>query len=168
MIALAQHHGLPTQLLDWTLRSYIAAFFAAYDVIKSSKRTGNFAVWVLEPSLMCPKEQFRVVALPSGVNKNIAAQHGVFTRLKAIFSTKNRTSPVECLAEYLSKNNSTLLRKFCLPKTHAATILDYCESFGITAATIQPSYYGATDYALTHLSKHVFNKNRSRKKSSMK
>jgi hypothetical protein len=31
LIALAQHYGLPTRLLDWSGSSYIAAYFAAIE-----------------------------------------------------------------------------------------------------------------------------------------
>jgi FRG domain len=45
LLALMQHHGAPTRLLDWTYSLYVAAHFA----LRKSARTSDLAIWAIRP-----------------------------------------------------------------------------------------------------------------------
>jgi FRG domain len=72
--ALAQHHGVPTRLIDWTFDPMIAAFFAADEENESDV----IAVWALNPKGLAGSEYRMFKPERSGLGY-LHAQKGLFT-----------------------------------------------------------------------------------------
>jgi hypothetical protein len=88
LLALAQHFGLPTPLLDWSTRSYVGAYFALPSEEPASDR---LVIWALNS--MNLDFTANTIALDTGAlmtietaprasNPNLHAQSGVFTYIQ--------------------------------------------------------------------------------------
>lgn len=85
LLGLAQHHGLPTRLLDWTTNPLAAAYFAVSSGSDSQDAVVQ-AVWLERVPIVDTSgddDPFDVrevgVVFPDVVAPRIAAQRGVFT-----------------------------------------------------------------------------------------
>jgi hypothetical protein len=155
LMALAQHHCLPTLFLDWTKRAGVAAYFAAEDAATNSQRVRDagppcaedathLAVWALlrgdgpdETS-----EQPNFYEAPASTNPNLRAQSGLFTW----WSSDEDRSLDEHIAWLARRGvlntDAKPLRRFHLPVSQAPRLLRLLALERIDGASMFPGVDG--------------------------
>lgn len=145
IMALAQHHGIPTRLLDWSKRSYVAAYFAASSALNNKhkwKSDSCIAVWALDIERIALYQNVTIVNVPGSSSINLAAQAGVFTLHKQTGERGQAFCPRPMETEFSSLAN-TPLYKITVPVSESKSIIGLCELYGVTASTLFPGYDGA-------------------------
>ena len=165
LFALAQHYGVPTRMLDWSLQGRVAAYFAAASARRRELQKRSppeaLAVWAYnepaarESGLWDKAETWPlVVRVPRFQNPNLNAQGGVFTvivneKLKA--RAAGRLPPLDrLLAERVREvkkdpEDGPVLYRLSLALAGAGEALQRLRYERISATHLFPGYDGVVE-----------------------
>ena len=162
-LALAQHYGVPTRLLDWTRVPLIAAWFAADEaarrLVDGEQDSGSrLCVWALrrrvDGRLLLDDHGVRSFSAPRSDNLNLHLQSGLFTCAPVPDPGIDRppdVRPIDDVIQRLAAPGGPLaavgrpmLRKMTLPAGQAPFLLRLLADHLVFGSSVYGGYEGVS------------------------
>ncbi|MBK8218552.1 MAG: FRG domain-containing protein [Myxococcales bacterium] len=157
MLALGQHYGVPTRLLDFSERWEVALYFAVVDAVGAPPV--ELAVYALDLDWVLWRgfrrrggalPAVQVVSAPRSSNPNLNAQAGLFLAPSIFPSQHDRAAdlaPLDVrLARLTEPGTVPVLWKLVLPSACAGRALRLLSMRGVNHATLFPGFAGAAQF----------------------